>query len=279
VIVSLGSGSATANLLGGLVLTYTRAFHVGDRVKIGEVEGEITSLGAFSTRLRTPQNEEVVIPNSLVQSGTVKNYTTHAKQEGVAVSVKVSVGYETPWRKVHELLLLAAKHTMGIKSDPEAFVLQRALGDSVDYELRAHTDRSHELDFVIARLHQAVQDAFFREGVEIATTKKSPRVPEGRKNKPMEFQLAPSQDARIQPVDKVRDAEPSFVVIADAPPKKSPPPPAVKTEAPTDPEPDAEPAKIEPMPIVASRKKDETIVGLGAPKVGKEKGEPGGEKP
>lgn len=172
VIVSLGSTSATANLLGGLVLTYTRAFHVGDRVKIGDIDGEITSLGAFSTRLKTSHDEEVVIPNAIVQSGVVTNYTTNAKLGGVQVSVSVSLPYEIGWRKVHELLLVAAKHVDGINASPEPFVLQRALGDSaVAYELRAYTDRAHELEFVIGRLNQSVQDTFFSEGLEIAAPK------------------------------------------------------------------------------------------------------------
>ncbi len=223
VIVSLGSTSATANLLGGLVLTYTRAFHIGDRVRIGEIEGEITSLGAFSTRLRTSLNEEVVIPNSIVQSGVVKNYSTNAPREGVQVSVSLSLPYELAWRKVHELLLVAAKHTKGIKSDPQAFVLQRELGDSaVLYELRAHTDRSHELEFVIARLHQSVQDTFFREGLEIAAPKlastrdaRAPKVPDGRRGAALEIQSSPSREAPVRPTLESRTPMPSFVIVND----------------------------------------------------------------
>lgn len=220
VIVSLGSTSATANLLGGLVLTYTRAFHVGDRVKIGGLDGEIMSLGAFSTRLRTSHDEEIVIPNSIVQSGVVTNYSTNAQKGGVQVSVSVSLPYEIAWRKVHELLLVAAKHVDGVNASPEPFVLQRALGDSaVAYELRAFTDRAYELEFVVARLHQSVQDTFFNEGLEIASPKlsatreaRSPRVPDGSRNIKLERHASPSRAAPQKPAP-VRAPQPSFVVV------------------------------------------------------------------
>ncbi len=220
VIVSLGSTSATANLLGGLVLTYTRAFHVGDRVKIGGLDGEIMSLGAFSTRLRTSHDEEIVIPNSIVQSGVVTNYSTNAQKGGVQVSVSVSLPYEVAWRKVHELLLVAAKHVDGVNASPEPFVLQRALGDSaVAYELRAFTDRAYELEFVVARIHQSVQDTFFNEGLEIASPKlsatreaRSPRVPDGSRNIKLERHASPSRAAPQKPA-LVRAPQPSFVVV------------------------------------------------------------------
>ncbi len=221
IIVSLGSTSATANLLGGLVLTYTRAFHVGDRVKIGELDGEITSLGAFSTRLRTSHDEELVIPNSIVQSGVVTNFSTNAQKGGVQVSISISLPYEIAWRKVHELLLVAAKHVDGVNQSPEPFVLQRALGDSgVLYELRAFTDRAHEIEFVVARLHQSVQDTFFNEGLEIAAPKlsatreaRSLRVPDGRKNIKLERHASPSRAAPVKPAPLVRAPQASFVVV------------------------------------------------------------------
>lgn len=254
VIVSLGSTSATANLLGGLVLTYTRAFHVGDRVRIGDAEGEVTGLGAFATRLRTSQNEEVVIPNAVVQSASLVNYSTHSGSEGEGVQVSVSVAspYETPWRKVHALLVEAAKHTHGVESEPEPFVIQRALGDSgVAYELRAYTHRAHELELLVGRLHQAVQDAFFKEGVELVAPKlsatreaRSPRVPEGRKGIALETQRKPSREPRER-VKATRAPAPSFVIVTDA---KKPDEAKAKTELASDalaadvPAPDAAPA-------------------------------------
>lgn len=168
VLVSLGSSSVVSNLLSGLVLTYTRAYRVGDRVRIGDVIGDVVGLGAFTTRVRTLKDEEVSIPNAVVQSGTVYNYTRYARERGVQVHTQVTIGYDTSWRTVHRLLITAAKKTPGLEENPEPYVLQRGLDDFyVRYEINAWCRRPNELHLVEARLCQQIQDEFFREGVEI----------------------------------------------------------------------------------------------------------------
>ncbi len=169
VLVSLGSSSVVSNLLSGLVLTYTRAYRVGDRVKIGDVVGDVVGLGTFTTRIRTIKDEEVSIPNGVVQSGNVYNFTRYAREgAGVQIHAEVTIGYETPWRTIHRLLILAAKKTPGLKSVPEPYVLQRELLDFyVKYQVYAWSDRPNELHIIEGALNQQIQDEFFREGVEI----------------------------------------------------------------------------------------------------------------
>ena len=170
VLISLGSTSATANLLAGLLITYSRSYRVGDRVKIGDTVGEVVALGAFTTRVRTIKDEEVIIPNAIVQSGAVVNYARYAGETGVQVHTEVTIGYDTPWRTVHRLLLSAAGMVDGIQLSPEPYVLQTALDDFyVRYQICAFTDRPTEMHLVLSRLNQAVQDSFFREGVEICS--------------------------------------------------------------------------------------------------------------
>ncbi len=171
VLVSLGSSSVVSNLLSGLVLTYTRAYRVGDRVRIGDVVGDVVGLGTFTTRIRTIKNEEVSIPNAVVQGGNVHNFSRYARDGlGVQVHTQVTIGYDVPWRKVHRLLLLAAKNTPGLKYTPEPYVLQRALEDFyVRYEISAYCDRPNELHLIEAALCQQIQDEFFAENVEICS--------------------------------------------------------------------------------------------------------------
>lgn len=171
VLVSLGSSSVVSNLLSGLVLTYTRAYRVGDRVKIGEVVGDVVGLGTFTTRIRTIKNEEVSIPNAVVQGGNVTNFSRYARDgAGVQVHAEVTIGYDTAWRKVHTLLILAAKNTPGLKATPEPYVLQRALDDFyVRYEVSAYCDRPNELHLIESRLREQIQDEFFAENVEICS--------------------------------------------------------------------------------------------------------------
>jgi small-conductance mechanosensitive channel len=235
-LLSLGSTSVISNLLAGLVLTYTRAFREGDRVKIGDVYGDVVALGAFTTRVRTTKDEEVVLPNSLVQSSAVMNFRTFVDLHGVQVSSTVTIGYDVPWRTVHRLLVAAAKQVDGIAHEPEPYVIQKALDDFyVRYEVRAYTDRIHELHLVEGRLNQAIQDEFFREGVEICSPHfgalrdgNAPAIPAGRRGAPVEVQFEPR-------------AVPDPVVVESAVKAMSiPPPPPVPRErvrAPSRPDP------------------------------------------
>jgi small-conductance mechanosensitive channel len=129
VIFSLGSSSFIANMMAGLSMTYRGAFKEGERIRIGEVMGAVEEIKLMVTRIRTPKNEIVIIPNSNILNTNVVNYSALARQQGLVLHTEVGIGYETPWRQVEAMLLQAASRTEGIKSDPKPFVLQRALGD------------------------------------------------------------------------------------------------------------------------------------------------------
>lgn len=168
VLVSLGSSSAIANIIAGVVLTYTRAFSVGDRVRIGESEGDVVAKSLIVTRIRTIKNVDVTIPNAMVLSAHVLNYTAMARSEGLVLHTSVTIGYDVPWRVVQDLLLSAAARLPELLKEPAPFVHQTALGDfSVTYELNATTRDSHGLARIYSALHAAIQDAFNEAGVEI----------------------------------------------------------------------------------------------------------------
>ena len=168
VLLSLGSTSAIANVVAGIMLTYTRGFRVGDWVKIGDNIGDVTSQNMLATHLRTFQQEEVVIPNSVVLGSHVINYSLLGQTEGVILHTSVTIGYDTPWRTVHRLLLEAAGKTPDILADPAPFVLQRQLEDSyVQYEINAYTRNPHAMFVTYSKLHANIQDCFYAAGVEI----------------------------------------------------------------------------------------------------------------
>ena len=110
-LISLGSASAVSNMVAGLVITYMRPFKIGDKVKIGEVSGEVLEKSLLVTRLRTIKNEDITVPNASVLSGHTVNYSSVASNMGLIVHTTVTIGYDVPWKKVHELLLSAAKET------------------------------------------------------------------------------------------------------------------------------------------------------------------------
>jgi small-conductance mechanosensitive channel len=168
VLFSLGSSSAVANIVAGLILNYTRAFRVDDRVRIGDVTGDVIAKTLVVTRLRTIKNVTVTIPNSSVMSASVLNYTSEAGKRGLILNTSVTIGYDAPWRRVHELLLAAASTTEGILKDPKPFVLQTALNDFyVTYELNVYTDRADAMVRLYSELHANIQDKFNEGGVEI----------------------------------------------------------------------------------------------------------------
>ena len=137
-LVSLSSSSALSNIIAGTILTYTRAFRVGDIVRIGETFGEVTVKRLLATHMRTYKNVVVSIPNSLILTTQVLNYTTLAAERGLVAHSSVTIGYDAPWRRVHELLIAAALRTEGVLTDPPPYVLQTALNDfSVSYEINA----------------------------------------------------------------------------------------------------------------------------------------------
>jgi len=167
-LLTFGSASAMANVFGGIIITYMRAFRVGDRVKIADTVGDVVEQTLLVTRVRTIKNVEITIPNSLVLGAHIINWSSTAREGGVLLHTGVTIGYDVPWRQVHELLVAAAGGTEGIIAEPEPFVLQTSLDDFyVSYELNAYTDQPNRMAVIYSLLHQNIQDRFNQAGVEI----------------------------------------------------------------------------------------------------------------
>jgi small-conductance mechanosensitive channel len=168
ILLSLGSSSFIANLLAGLSMTYRGAFRVGDRIRVGETEGTVEELKVMITRVRTPKNEIVVIPNSNIMNSDVINYSQLAKTEGLLLHTKVGIGYDTPWRQVEAMLIEAAGRTRGVDKERTPFALQTALGDfSVQYQINAYCKEVRDLQRIYSELHANIQDVFNENGVQI----------------------------------------------------------------------------------------------------------------
>jgi small-conductance mechanosensitive channel len=168
IVFSLGSSSSIANIVAGYMVIFRGAFKVGDRVKIGEQVGDVTKMRLQATHLRTIKNEEISVPNSLILNTPVTNYSALAGKGGLILHTSVTIGYDTPWRQVHAMLLLAAERTGGLLKEPKPFMLQTALNDFyVSYELNAYTDHPLVMAQIYSDLHRNIQDAFNEHGVQI----------------------------------------------------------------------------------------------------------------
>jgi small-conductance mechanosensitive channel len=168
VLFSLGSSSAVANIIAGVILTYTRAFSIGDRVRINDNTGDVIEKSLLATHIRTIKNVEITIPNSLVLGSHILNYSASSREACLILHTSVTIGYDAPWRRVQELLISAALATEHVRREPRPFVLQTALNDFyVTYELNACTDEPHAMAQTYSDLHRNIQDAFNEGGVEI----------------------------------------------------------------------------------------------------------------
>lgn len=170
VLLSIGSSSFVANSIAGYALIYRNLFAVGDRVQIGDTVGDVLEMRLQVTRIRTVKNEEVIVPNSLILNSPVINYSALAGSRGLILHTTVGIGYETPWRQVEGMLLMAAKRTPGLNSEPPPFVLQKALGDfCITYELNVYTARASDMAAQYNALHASILDVFNEYGVQIMT--------------------------------------------------------------------------------------------------------------
>lgn len=169
-VFSLGSTGAVANLMAGTLLTYTRAFQVGDRIRIGDTTGDVVARTLMVTRVRTITNVEVTIPNNMVMSSAVLNFSTNARRGGILLQTTITIGYDVPWRRVQELLLKAASATDGISANPPPFVIQTGLSDYYpEYELNGYITDAQAMRRILSDLNGKIQDAFAEGGVEITS--------------------------------------------------------------------------------------------------------------
>jgi len=170
VLLSIGSSAFIANYVAGYSLIYRKLFAIGDRVRIGDVTGEVMETRVQVTRIRTPKNEEVILPNSMILQSVVTNYSTHARDRGLILHTTVGIGYEVPWRQVEGMLLTAAERTGGVLADPPPFVRQRGLADfAVNYELNVYVASADDMIGRYDELHAHIQDVFNEYGVQIMT--------------------------------------------------------------------------------------------------------------
>lgn len=171
-MVTLGSANVVNQLMSGMVVVYSRALRRGDMVCIGDTVGTVASLDALSVKVINLRNEAVTLPNAVVVGSAIHNYTRHGSvrdpraQEGwqaALISTSVTIGYDTPWRHVHAMLLAAAAEAAHIAPSPTSFVPDFY----VEYELFCALDHPRNRFHALSALHAAIQDQFNTHGVQI----------------------------------------------------------------------------------------------------------------
>lgn len=168
ILIAFGGASAISNVIAGILVTYMRSFKIGDRVRIGDVVGDVQEKSLLNTRIKTIKNEIITIPNSNLLTSNTMNYTTANDEDGLILHTTVTIGYDVPWREVHKLLIDAGLKTEYIKKLPKPYVLQTSLDDFyVSYQLNVRTRDIDKMARIYSELHQNIQDGFNEAGVEI----------------------------------------------------------------------------------------------------------------
>ena len=167
-LFTFGSAGSLSNVIAGLVLTYMRLFKIGDRVKVGDITGDVIEKSLLVTRVRTIKNEIVSIPNSTVMSSHTINYSSETVEKGLIMHTTVTIGYDVPWQQIEGALKLAADRTTLLLKDPPPFVLQTSLEDFyVAYQINAYTKEANKQAGIYSELHRHIQDCCNEAGIEI----------------------------------------------------------------------------------------------------------------
>jgi len=167
-IFSLGSTAIIGNIIAGLVITYMRPFKIGDRIKLNDTTGNVIEKTPLVTRIRTPKNEVVTIPNSFIMSSHTTNYSSSARNYGLIIHTTVSFGYDVHWRQVHHLLIKAALQTKGVQANPKPFVLDTELQDDYPcYQINAYIKDADKLAGIYSDLNQQIKDVCNEAGIEL----------------------------------------------------------------------------------------------------------------
>ena len=167
-LFTFGSAGSLSNIISGLVLTYMRLFKIGDRVKIADVTGDVIEKSLLVTRIRTTKNEIISIPNSTIMNSPTINYSSDAADKGLIMYTTVTIGYDVPWRDMHQALIDAALRCELVLKEPAPFVLQTSLDDFyVSYQINLYTREANRQAFIYSELHKHIQDVCNERGIEI----------------------------------------------------------------------------------------------------------------
>ncbi len=167
-LVSLGSSSAIANMVAGLVITYMRPFAIGDRIKINDISGDVIEKTILVTRLKTITNEEITIPNSAILTGNTINYSRFEKDPGLILNTTATIAYDVPWKKAHDMLIEAGLRCKDVLRKPKPYVIQSALNEFyASYKIHVYINDAKIQLKVLSELHGHIQDICNENGIEL----------------------------------------------------------------------------------------------------------------
>ena len=178
-VLAIGFGAQTLfnNLISGFIIMFSRPFKIADIIEVDGTSGTVEEIGSRSTRIKTWENIDVVMPNRYLLENRVTNWTgSDTKKRD---TLKVGVSYDSDSRHVEELLLKVLKDHSKILKDPAPFVLFQGFGDSsLDFMLYFWVDLSTTSSIKVASdMRHHILSLFRQEGVDIPYPQMDVRFP------------------------------------------------------------------------------------------------------
>jgi len=164
--IGFGLQNVVNNFVSGLILMFERPIQPGDVVEVGGTSGKVREIGMRATTLSTFEGADVVVPNGMLLSDKLINWTLSDMDR--RIDVNVGVAYGTDPRKVLALLMEVTASTEGIATEPAPTVLFVGFGtSSLDFAIRAWTNNFGDWVKIRSNLTVRVYDALLGAGIEI----------------------------------------------------------------------------------------------------------------
>jgi small-conductance mechanosensitive channel len=162
--IGFGLQSVVNNFVSGLILLFEQPVHVGDTIEVGNLIGKVRRIGIRASTVHTRQGADIIVPNSQLIADKVTNWTLSDQLR--RIDLPVGVNYSAPPGEVIKILVTVALANSNILKDPEPQGLFIGFGDSsINFELRAWTDRFDDWPSVRSELASAVYDAVQAAGM------------------------------------------------------------------------------------------------------------------
>ena len=176
VAIGFGAQNLFNNLISGFIIIFSRPFKVDDIISVDGTTGTVEDIGSRSTRIKTWESFDVILPNRYLLENRVTNWTGSDMKKRETLTV--SVAYSSDTRKVEELLIKAMKDHSKVLKDPASFVLFKNFGDSgLEFELYFWVDLKQASGPKVASdIRHHIAALFRNEGIEIPYPQRDVRL-------------------------------------------------------------------------------------------------------
>lgn len=180
--IGFGLQNITNNFVSGIIILLERPIKVGDKVEIGEIDGDVTEISMRATTIVTNDNIAMIVPNSQFISSTVINWSYTDKN--IRFRIPIGVSYNEDPEKIREILLDIVSNFDGVLKEPAPKVLINSFGDSsINMELRVWTNKyTHRRGFFRSEIYYAIFKRFRKEKIEIPFPQRDLHIKSGSLN-------------------------------------------------------------------------------------------------